>query len=129
MYNYNEVDDKKERRKIISIATAVAVLILVLVVAIIVVATGKSTGKNLGGDENASFVIEETTEESESSESEESEGSTLGTITTDTVVVEKPTTDKAPEAMPDTGPADLLPIALLLGGLTTAGTTVLMRKR
>lgn len=139
---YNTDVDKKERQKIIAIATATAGLILALVIAIIVVAVQRPS-ENLGGEENGSFSISEGTEdqkpaedekpeESEGSESED-EGSKLGEISTkpETTVPEVPgesTTDKMPEEITSTGPADVLPMALMLGVLTSVATAAVMKK-
>lgn len=133
MYNYNEVE-KRERRRIISVAVAAAVLILVLIVAIIVVATKKTPSENVGGSENTSFVLEgsESTEEEEGTVEEEksdSEETVVGTISTETTPVQTPTSSVVTENIPDTGPEDLLPIALMLGALTAYITTLVMKKR
>lgn len=127
---YNTEIDKKERNKIIAIAAAAATLILVLVVAIIVVAT-KKPAENIGGNENSSFAIEEENEGEaveEPTEETESGASELGSLTTETIVAEEPTTDKAPAEIASTGPEDILPVALVLGILTTAATAVVMKK-
>ena len=122
MYNYNEVE-KRERRRIISVAVAAAVLILVLIVAIIVVATKKTPSENVGGSENTSFVG--TIEEEEAKDEE----TVVGTISTETTPVQTPTSSVVTENIPDTGPEDLLPIALMLGALTAYITTLVMKKR
>ena len=132
MYYQGEVE-KNDRRKIITVATAIVVVVLILVVAIIVVATRKSGGENIGGNDNASFAIEDDkdgneSEGGENTENREAEGKKEeeqpASVAETIVVSTKPATSTAETAteVPTTGPADVLPMALGLGSLTTAGT-------
>ena len=137
---YQEEADKKERRKIIAVATAAVALILILLVAIIVVAT-KKTRPSVSTGENTTFEISETTEsedttvateevETESSilggfstETEETEETESEDETTETTVAVETTSDIA-----DTGPEEILPLALVLGSLTTCAVSAKMVK-
>jgi len=146
MYYQNEVDsaDKKQRTRIIAIATFVAVVILLLIVAIIVTATSKSAKNNTaekGIDEPTTVVAEAQPSE----DGGENDGNSIGTISTETedeqsnnggadvsisananVSVEVvDTSDK----MPTTGPEDVLPIALVLGALTMFVSSSALAKR
>ncbi|MBQ3445957.1 hypothetical protein IJG29_04540 [Candidatus Saccharibacteria bacterium] len=125
MYNQGEIASK-ERRKVIIFAAATAAVILALIVAIIVVAMNKANrSTNLGGSDNTSFTLDET-KPSDSTKKDESKASTVGTVTTKTTNV-SPVSEASD--LPSTGPADLLPAAALLGGLTTAGTAFALKKR
>ncbi len=119
-YNYDEVE-KKSHRKVISIAVAVTVLILVLVTAIIVVATTRNDGGEVAEGENAEFVIE-----GEAAEEGADAGNTLGTITTEETVEEATEEVEQPAetvtTITQTGPEEVLPMAILLGVLTMVGT-------
>ena len=120
MYYQGEIE-KKDRRKVIMIATAIVAVVLVLIVAIIVVATRKSsTAGNVGGNENASFAIDETAKKDEAKEETEEESKESTEVVA--VTPAEPTTSVAPSNIPTTGPEDILPTALALGALTTAGT-------
>ncbi|MDO4507909.1 MAG: hypothetical protein Q4B65_00750 [Candidatus Saccharibacteria bacterium] len=122
MYNYNEVE-KKERRKIISITVAIVALILVLLVAIIVVATRREVSDNIvSGDGNTEFVI---TEGEESSEAE-TEASAVETVSSE-IVESTPVVLETETVIAQTGPEDVLPIAVVLGVLTAAGTAAYMK--
>ncbi len=67
-------EDKKERRKIIAVATIAIAIILILIVAIIVVATKKSARSNVGVAEPAetSQVAEQTADKETDNKSETS---------------------------------------------------------
>lgn len=121
-YNYDEVE-KKSRRKVISIAVAVTVLILVLVTAIIVVATTRNDGGEVAEGENAEFVIE-----GEAAEEGADAGNTLGTITTEETVEEEVVLPaETVTTITQTGPEEVLPMAILLGVLTMAGTAAFVK--
>ena len=129
---YNIEADKKERRKVVIFAGATVALILALIVAIVVVATNKST-RNVGGNDNASFTISEATEKTDEKAEEKKEEkisnsskATVGTVTTKSAPA---TTASTVTSMPDTGPADLMLLATGMGGLTTAGVAIAMKKR
>ena len=135
---YQEEADKKERRKIIAVATAAVALILILLVAIIVVATKKARPVVTSEGENTSFEISENTEDTESTNTT----STEETVETEDVIVagfstetetseakdevkeEAAATESAAtvgnaDSVVDTGPEEILPLALVAGTLTT----------
>lgn len=121
MYYQGEIE-KKDRRKVILIATAIVVVVLILIAAIIVVATKKS-GNNVGGNENATFSIDNNKEEEK--KEEEKPATSVGSVSTTTAKVETPVNNTS-DSIPSTGPEDILPVALALGCLTTAGTAYAM---
>ncbi len=149
MYYQNEVDstDKKQRTRIIAIATFVAVVILLLIVAIIVTASNKAAKNTISNIDTATPVVEEVSVEKEGGKSEGD--SPIGTISTETAEEGKAQTESTPEntpsasvsigatviaaestdKMPTTGPLDTLPIALLLGATTMCVSSFAMAKR
>ena len=125
MYYQGEIE-KKDRRKVITIATAIVVVVLILIVAIIVVATRKSTANNsVGGDKNTSFTIDETEDKKADEKAEE----TAEVVAITTVETEKPATVEAKADIPTTGPDDFVSTAVALGSLTTAATAYIMSRK
>lgn len=120
MYNNAELE-KKDRRKVIIIATATVVLILALIVAIIVVATNKTSRPNVGGEDNSSFVIENTSKPEKTEVVSNTKAAEPAKTTT-------PVTTKA-EEMPSTGPEDILPLALVLGMIATVATSAVITRK
>lgn len=123
---YNLEIEKKQRRKVVLIASAMVAVILLLIVAIVVVATNKSTGPNVGGIDNAEFVITGNADE------KTPETPKADTKTDTTVAASNSTASKSAEKaedLPSTGPEDLAPLALALGGLTTAGVALVMKRQ
>ena len=146
---YSEIE-KKERRKIIGISIILAVVILFLVVAIVVVATSKTNKTNVGGDSNATLSIAEETEskdneskteektetktenksdsnssDNKSSDSKSSSKTTVTTKTTNNTV----SVSNDSKSLPDTGPEDFFPIALMSGALVAYIASEIMAKR
>ncbi|MBQ3348392.1 LPXTG cell wall anchor domain-containing protein [Candidatus Saccharibacteria bacterium] len=139
MYNPNEIE-AKDRKKVVIFAGATAAVILALIVAIVVVATGKASRENIGGTENGEFSIAESSEEtkesddskeSKNSNSSSSSASKVGTVSTKTTATAtaKSATTAASEDLPNTGPENLVPLALAMGALTTAGTALVINKK
>ena len=147
---YNQIEaDKKERRKIIAAATGIVVVILILIVAIVVVATKKSTKTSITANENSAFelndeaaisdntVTKETEKDADAvveAETEKSAGDEPATKTqaeTTTEYTDSITETAAPTAtiMPETGPLDYLPIALILGALAAYLSSVTLAKQ
>ncbi|MBQ9018009.1 hypothetical protein IJ118_03025 [Candidatus Saccharibacteria bacterium] len=129
MYNQGEIETK-ERRKVVLFAAATAAVILALIVAIVVVATNKANrNAEVSTTDKASFSIEESGEKSEGDKNE----STVGTVSTkaSTATTAKPATTTTATAtdLPSTGPEDLLPLAVSLGGLTTAASAFIVKRR
>lgn len=154
MYYQNEVDsmDKKQRTRIIAVATAVAVVILLLIVAIIVTATNKAAKNTSKGDDVAAEASAEKdldrSGRAEGTDTEEGKSGTIGNISTKTESdaknddnAEKANTATSSEdktdaavsadasAMPTTGPMDVWPIALILGATTMCVSSFAMAKR
>ena len=128
---YNQVQaEKKERRKIIAVATIAVAIILILIAAIVVVATRK-TARNGASNGNTAVQVDsnEKKDENKSEESNpkesESDNPMMGELSTTTETKEetKPTNSVAAESsdspIPTTGPEDYLPIALMAGMLVT----------
>jgi len=143
MYYQGEVD-KKERRKIIAVATISVIIILSLIVAIVVVATKKSAKSGISDAQNSAFELiesedkaEEKTEEdktadkvTENKEAKQESVKEIGDLTTKQNQVSKTTNTAATSAdMPNTGPEDVLPIALILGALVTYLSSRALAKR
>ena len=131
---YNAEAEKKERRKVVIFAGVTVALILALIVAIVVVATNKSSRKNIGGTDNGSFTISESTENKDDKEqaakSEDKPASTVGTVTTKPAAsTTKPVVTATASDIPNTGPEDMLAVAGILGGVTTAGTAYVMSRK
>ena len=128
---YNLEIEKKQRRKVVAIASATVALILLLIVAIVVVATSKSSRQNIGGDNNGSFSIVESekAEEKAEAKTEEKKEEKPATVAESSKPQAAATPATATSKMPSTGPEDLMPLAVLLGGLTTAGTAVLVKRK
>ena len=125
----NEVG-KNERRKIVFFASATVAIILVLIVSIVVVATRKSTPKNVGGDTNSTFSLDESAKEGEKTEEKtETKTETPKTEAKPTATSTQTTTAVVKQDLPNTGPADLVGIAGVAGALTTAGTAYVMRRK
>ena len=122
MYYQGEIE-KKDRQKVIMIATAIVAVVLILVVAIIVVATRKTGGDSVGGENNEPIAVEETPKTEEKANDPSTEKTTVP-VSTKTTEAQATAT-----AVPDTGPEDLLPLALVLGVLTTAGTAYIMSRK
>lgn len=147
MYYQGEVD-KKERRKIIAVATISVIIILSLIVAIVVVATKKSAKSDISDAQNSAFELiesedktedktENKTEENktadkttENKEAKQESVKEIGDLTTKQNQVSKTTNAAATSAdMPNTGPEDVLPIALILGALVTYLSSRALAKR
>ena len=148
MYNTLETE-KKQKHKLLAIAGVMLAVIIVLIAGIIVIANGKTTKKTIGSDEQGSeFAITEseskktdtskktsTTEEStskktsETTSTDESKTKSSSSTTTSKSGDDSSASAKTAETMPKTGPEDLVPIALVLGMLTTVVTAVAMHKR
>ena len=138
---YNLEIEKKQRHKLIIIAISMVIVIVLLIVAIVAVATGKSGKKSIGGTGNGEFAIvsedAESTEKTEAkteqetketeAKTEDTKSATVGAISTKTV--ETTTVTSTSKSLPDTGPADLLPLAATLGLMTAGATALVMKKR
>ena len=127
MYYQTDIE-KKERRRIILITIAAAALILILLIAIIVVAANKSSKKDdVATQTNSAFEYkeEDKTEEKkeEKTETEKKEDKTV--ISTDTAPVANVVSDD----MPNTGPEEILPLAIMLGlGAAYVSSYVISKK-
>ncbi|MBQ6593630.1 hypothetical protein IJI00_00975 [Candidatus Saccharibacteria bacterium] len=127
MYNPDEMQ-AKERRKVIIFAVATVAVILALIVSIVVVATNK-TSVNLGGEENTEFTLVEDKKETEKPATTTKSASNTNAAASNTTAKTTSPAIVTPTSVPNTGPEDLLPIALGLGALTTVVTTVVLNKR
>ena len=130
---YNLEIEKKQRRKLIAITLCMVAVIVVLIVAIALVVAGKSSNKPAISDAEAgefSLVDDSTKTEEKKTEAKtetKTEASTIGKISTQTKPEAAPT--EIANSVPSTGPEDLLPVALLLGALTTGVTALALNKR
>lgn len=122
---YTNEAEKKERRKIVISSSAIMAVILVLVVAIIVVATTKGQENSVSNDGSAFTLSENADKPAEETENKSSEKAESKPTSTNAATSSNATTDKIAE----TGPEDLLPLALAMGGMTTVATTLLFSKR
>lgn len=131
MYYQNEVDpaEKKQRSRVIAVATSLAVVIVLLVVAIIVTATNKTSSE----EEVISADTELETNDSPIAKQEDNSSDKNKASDTATKTTEKSSKTAAKvetvSKLPTTGPVDMLPIALVLGMLTTGATYFAMAKR
>lgn len=116
--------EKKQKRNLITTAISMVVVIVLLVVAIVVVALDKNGDQGIVGIENGEFTIVSDEQKTTETKAEESKKETkVVTITADTTkAAEK-------ETLPQTGAEDLLPLALVLGVLTTGATALALHKR
>lgn len=142
MYNQGEIETK-ERRKVVFFAGATVAVILALIVAIVVVAMNKAnreTESLVGNDlDKGSFSLESGEGEGESEDADIDLSGLIGAVSTkpanedaEEPAAESTTTEtvaSAPASMPSTGPEDMLGIAVSLGGLTTAASALVMKKR
>lgn len=127
---YNVDTEKKERRKVVIFAGVTVALILALIVAIVVVATNKSSRKNIGGTDNASFTISENSEVKDEPVKTETKAEPKPTTTVSTKTETRAASaSETVSNMPNTGPEDFLPVAVALGSLTTAGSAYIMSKK
>ncbi len=132
---YNLEIEKKQRRKLIAITLCMVAVIVVLIVAIALVVAGKSSNKPAISDAEAgefslvddSAKTEEKKTETEAKTETKAEASTIGKISTQTKPEAAPT--EIATSVPSTGPEDLLPVALLLGALTTGVSALALNKR
>ena len=122
--NYQSEEDRKARRKIITIAISTVVLILILIVAIVVVSVKQSSPKS--SEQVTTFEVVES-DEPEANKSEEKKANTqFSQITTKTTT---PVVTETASSVPTTGPEDFLPIALILGALTAFITSTHLAKK
>lgn len=115
--------ESKTRRKIIAMSIATVSLILLLIVAIVIVAIDKQTSQESGpfkltGENNSQETPQSspdsTTKDQTSTEpNTPAESSTLPTLDPTTPQTETPTAHD----LPQTGPEDFFPLALLAGAL------------
>ena len=117
-------DDKEQRRRIIIVATTIAVIILGIAVWSIIAIVGGSK-KNTTADQPAQVANVDDgkgkSTEISTVPAESDAPSTEGVSkTTQSNTANKPatTTASAQSAVPETGPEEILPLALVLGGLT-----------
>ena len=123
--NYQSEEDKKARRKLITIAISTVALILILIVAIVVVSIKKPATPVATGETTA---FEEEPKEETKTEEEPKEATKVGQITTESTV-STPIVTETVTTMPATGPEDFVPAALLLGSLTTFLTSAYLAKK
>ncbi|MBQ9403090.1 hypothetical protein IJU22_00760 [Candidatus Saccharibacteria bacterium] len=118
-------DDKEQRRRIIIVATTIAVIILGIAVWSIIAIVGGSK-KNATTDQPAQVAnvddgkgksTEISTVPAESN-APATEGVSKTTQNNSTTANKPSTTATAQGAVPETGPEEILPFALVLGGLT-----------
>ena len=130
MYYQTDVE-KKERRRIIMISIAAAALILILLIAIIVVAAHKSSKNNdISKQTYSAFEKKEDTNiEKKKEEKTEVEVKTEEKTEDKPVISTETTTSTANSDMPNTGPEEVLPLALVLGLGTTYAASAVMAKR
>ena len=138
---YQEELNKKERHKIIAVATVALTLILALIVAIIVVATKKSDRTSVVNEENVAFEMTDENKE-ETKKNKEEENKNIGLFSTDKKEEKeeeqkeekKETVSETPaviasDDMPSTGPEDILPVALLIGMIVAYTSSAVLVKR
>ena len=109
--------ETKQRQKLIVIAAGMAIIVVLLVGAIIMVACNKKNDHGITGIENGEFTIV-----GDEQKTEEPKADSTTTINDDAK-------DSQTESLPATGATDLLPLALILGVLTTGATALAMNKR
>lgn len=111
-------EDKEQRRRVIIVATTIAIIILGIAVWSIIAIVG---GSKKGTEQTQVATTSETTNKetqtvSKTSETEAPASEGVSTTTPAQPVVK--TTTQAKETVPETGPEEILPLALVLGGIT-----------
>ena len=106
--------EKKQRQKLITIVASMVAVILLLVTAIAVVALGKNDEQSDANTENGEFSIIDEGEGKDdlATEEKKTEAKVVKISTQTTAKLE------TEDILPETGATDLLPLALVLGGLT-----------
>ena len=135
MYTMTELD-MKTRRKIITVIFVSVVLILFLIVAIVVAATSKKTHENTSEMGNSSFSIDDNggKAQAETQPVETTVETESGVFSTE-VATEQPAetvsvnTTESNAPIVNTGPEDILPVALLAGAMTTYLGSAVLAKR
>ena len=123
--NYQSEEDKKARRKLITIAISTVALILILIVAIVVVSIKKPATPVATGETTA---FEEEPKEENLTEEKPKEETKTNQITIEPTI-SAPIVTETVTTMPTTGPEDFLSAALLLGSLTTFLTSAYLAKK
>ena len=97
-----------------------------------VVATSKSSRKSIGGSDNGSFAIVESSDETSNKADEKNTEAKAeekkSNESKSTSSAAKSTTETT-STMPKTGPEDLTLMAVTLGGLTAAGSAIALKRK
>lgn len=117
--------EKKQKQKLITIVISMVTVILLLVTAIAVVALGKNDEQGNADAENGEFsIIDEGEGKDDLATKEKKTEAKVVKISTQTTMG-----PGIEDVLPETGATDLLPLALILGVLTTGATALAMNKR
>lgn len=125
---YNMEIEKKQKHKLAAIVIGMVIVIVLLVVAIVIVTTNKSTQTNVISETESNEFLIDNNEAKTETKPEETKTETVTKKETKVETISTKTT-KNTEKMPATGPVDLLPIAIVLGLMTTGVTAFAMNKR
>lgn len=115
-------EDKEQRRRVIIVATTIAIIILGIAVWSIIAIVGgskKNTEQVAQVATTSETSSKETQAVSKTTETEAPASEGVSTVVENAQPVVKNTaTSVATDAVPETGPEELLPLALVLGGIT-----------
>ncbi len=131
MYYQNEVDpaEKKQRSRVIAVATSLAVVIVLLVVAIIVTATNKTSSEEEVVGAETELETNDSPIAKQEDHSDDKNKAASAPAKTEEKASKAVAKVETVSKLPTTGPVDMLPIALVLGMLTTGATYFAMAKR
>lgn len=110
-YEYDDAEIKKQRVRTIAFTTAIAVIVLGIAIWAIIAIVGSRNETEIA-DTSAPVVAQDATSK-EQTKDEQPAPVTEGVVKTTEPV--KKTTTPAKEAVPETGPEELLPLALVAG--------------
>ena len=113
-------EDKEQRRRVIIVATTIAVIILGIAVWSIIAIVGGAK-KNTTADQPVTVATENNNGKSTQIDTKPTESTapaSEGVSTSSTTAPAQPVV-VSQGAVPETGPEEILPLALVLGGITT----------
>ena len=135
VYAALDAEQAKERKKIIIISIVAIALILILLIAIIVTATSHNQNDSLSGDKinlnvaSEDFEVVEVKTEAKQPESKEIE---TKSETQSPAAKEQPAVQPvatSTETIAQTGPEDIIPLAIVSGTITTFLTSFYLNKK
>ena len=111
-YEYDDAEIKKQRIRTIAFTTAIAVIVLGIAIWAIIAIVGSRSNTEIA-DTTETVVIDDTSREKTTEE--QPAPVTEGVVKTTETAKKTTTTASVKEAVPETGPEELLPLALVAG--------------